>query len=946
MATLTRSKAPTGTRRRPGSGRDAGSRPSRWRASWRVALRMATRDARRYRGRSLLVLSMVAIPVALLVGSLTFVTSSTVTGVERLPTSLGRAAALLQGPAGEVVSQTADPEEGWATSGDDQPPKAVPVPGLDDSASLASSANVAAVQRLTGGKVVPVGSQQVRRVLSDGRTRAVQVTTYDTRVDLASKAVLVSGRWPTADAEIVATPYGLSRGMPRRGATTLRFGDQSRAVRVVGVANVFNDWGGQPDAVSSRPVVDAPVDWEYLLLRDDGMPYSEVKMLNRYGFRVTSAAALRHPPGKAELPPAMVEMSDYQARDLRTLLVAGGILLLVVTTLLVAPAFAVSASRQRRTLALAASNGAETRQLRRKVLAQALVLGALSAVTSALLAVAAVRVVMWALVQRRPWTTFRYFEVPWWAVAAVAAMAVLSALVAAAIPARRLGRLDIVGVMRGQNVSPRLNRLLPMAGLVLAGAGGIVLVRAVAAQQRTVTIAAASFALVLGALLLVPLILVVAGRLSRPLPFAARMASRDAARHRTRSVPTVAAIMAGTIALTTFSIGLASDTEQQRRDYRPQLLTGEGLVDLHGQLGGPAERGTPALDGAQQTVRRLAPGLLSSRLGELVAPSDPGTGNAASRFVTLLRDGCPVPRAVLDSKLDASGQPVCQLVSTNGARALAVLPAEEIARLAGLPAERAEAFTRGAVLVRSAALVSGGSVTVASGSVTFRPSDGSVQDLRTERRDLLPAVLGSLALRSGQFGAAVTPETAARYGWPVTVTSLLLHNPDGAVSRADEKALSEQLGDDASVYVERGFQRDDALVMRIMFAAFALLLVVVTLISTALALAEQQGDLGTLAAVGATRGTRRRLAAAQSATVALIGVGLGVAVGLAPGIAVSYPLTASSFDPETGRQLAPHPVTVVPWLPLALVMVAVPVVAAVLSASAVRRGPALTRRAD
>ena len=48
-------------------------------------------------------------------------------------------------------------------------------------------------------------------------------------------------------------------------------------------------------------------------------------------------------------------------------------MLFILTTLLVGPAFAVSAARQRRTLALAATNGAETRQLRRTVLAQALV---------------------------------------------------------------------------------------------------------------------------------------------------------------------------------------------------------------------------------------------------------------------------------------------------------------------------------------------------------------------------------------------------------------------------------------------------------------------------------------------------------------------------------------------------------------------------------------------
>ena len=61
--------------------------------------------------------------------------------------------------------------------------------------------------------------------------------------------------------------------------------------------------------------------------------------------------------------------------------------LLLETTLLVGPAFAVSAARQRRTLALAASNGATTAQLRRTVLAQALVLGVLAALVGAVVGV-------------------------------------------------------------------------------------------------------------------------------------------------------------------------------------------------------------------------------------------------------------------------------------------------------------------------------------------------------------------------------------------------------------------------------------------------------------------------------------------------------------------------------------------------------------------------------
>ena len=69
----------------------------------------------------------------------------------------------------------------------------------------------------------------------------------------------------------------------------------------------------------------------------------------------------------------------------------GAVMLLIITALLVGPAFAVSAARQRRTLALAASNGASTAVLRRTVLAQALVLGTASALLGVLLGVAAAR---------------------------------------------------------------------------------------------------------------------------------------------------------------------------------------------------------------------------------------------------------------------------------------------------------------------------------------------------------------------------------------------------------------------------------------------------------------------------------------------------------------------------------------------------------------------------
>lgn len=926
------------------------SRLARWRASWRVALRMAKRDAWRYKGRSLLVLCMVALPVGMLVGTLTFATSSSAAAVDRIPTTLGTAAAMLATPTAEAVHQLADPDRGWTSGSGETPPRATPIPGYDTDTSPGSAENVAALQKLTGGKVVPVGTVTMRRVIDDKRSRAVQVMSYDTSVDLGPKAELVSGRWPTGSNQVVATPFGISRGMPSSGTTELRANGVTRTVTVVGVANVFDSWS-QPDAVSEKPVVDeAEPSWQYLLMRDQGVPYSEVKQLNTYGLLVTSAETLRHPPSRAELPPEFQTADDYQAREVQSLVAVGGILLLVVTTLLVAPAFAVSASRQRRTLALAASNGAETRQLRRKVLAQALVLGVLSAVTSAALALVALRVLMAVLVQVRPWTTFRYFSVSWWGVGAVIAMAVISALVAALIPALRLKRLDIVGVMKGQSVSPGLNRVLPVVGGLLAAGGGSGLVWAVANKQSDYAVVGTALVLVLGSLLLVPAMLVAAGHLASRLPFAPRMATRDAARHRTRSVPTVAAVMAGAIALTTFSIAIVSDTEQQRRAYLPQHLPGEGQMYVAGEpdpVTGMPRNG--AVESAEATVRSLAPNVRTTRLGQVTSPYSPTSSSSEpSQFVAAVPPGCSLETTLTEdeSRSSGDGRARCQLLGTNARTSIAVLPAAEAARLLKLSPTDSKTLGAGGIAVADARLLDGGAVALTAGTTTADPNTGEVTKISPARTDKLPAVVAKLPVGQFEFGGVVTPETARKLGWPVSTRSLLLHDPDGPITEAAEKAVSEQAGDEGGVYVERGFQRDDKLFMQIMFGAFGLLLLIVTLISTALALAEQQGDMGTLAAVGATKGTRRRMAAAQSATVAFIGVCVGIAVGLPPGIAMTYPLTSRSWDPETGVERVVDPTTVIPWLPLALVAVAVPVVAALLSAAAIRKAPGLTRRAE
>lgn len=923
------------------------TRMSRWRASWRVALRMARRDMRRHKGRAVLVFLMVAIPVGLLAGAATLGATEQTDAADLVTARMGSGQALLQGPVDARVAQAPDPNRGGLDYGSDN--AATPVPGFQRDADPAT--NAAAVARLVGGTAVPVMDVEVRWVTGDRRVRVSALVTDPRSADLGDKARLTGGRWGSTAAEVVVTPAGRAKGLPASGSVTFSSGGTASTATVVGTAQALGEWGQPVDVVMpvlppSAAVTGSGASW--IIVDDQPVTWPDVQRLNTYGFTVSSRAVLQDPPPDNALAPELRQQQSFTQDTGRMIAVIGGVMLFIITTLLVGPAFAVSASRQRRTLALAATNGAETRQLRRTVLAQAVVLGVISAVGGTLLGVAGVRVGLWWWVRTHPSSSFASIglDIPWAAFAILVPCAVLSAVVAALLPSLRLGRLDVIGVMRGQSVSPRLNKVLPVVGLVVALLGGfVVLSSARVGSGGEVRIALGAIALVLGTLCVIPALLVLAGRLASWLPVAPRMATRDAARHRSRSTPTVAAILAGVTALTAFSIGLASDTKQQMATYQPQNLPGEGVVYT-----GDAETRLAV----EAALRDDAGGLVQTPFQVVRPPEDifaqgPGTAEQRVAFVSAVPAGCTAETSIISS---GDNQRCVRLGSQayDGNGQIGALPAAEIARRLGLTNAQRRAVEQGAVAVAVTGLADQPVLRFARGTFVMDQNAYTATKVEVGRTDELPvvrvdrrrAVPGALP---GQAGALVTPETAKRLGWVTQQESILLRDPNGAISRDTEKQLDERVGDGGGLQVERGFQRYDETVMRVMMAAAAFLVLVVTLISTALAMAEQQTDQGTFAAVGATRRTRRALAASQSMLVGFLGALLGIAVGLVPGIAVTYPLTSEqNWDPSTGTDTSAGPFLEIPWQPLLLVVVGVPLLAGLLSALAVRRAPAVTRR--
>jgi len=914
-----------------------------------VAIRIARRDARRYKWRSALIVVMVGLPVLLLTGGITLMATNDVSLAESVPQVMGSAQARIQ-IRGDGYRLVQSPDSQSASSGDDghgTGAAALAVPGFTRESGWTTSK----VRKLTGGRVIQMFNSTMRVTLGDRRPR-MQVLGIDARDPLARGMTdLVSGRWASSNSEIVVTEAGIANGLLREGTLTSTGPDgKPRQLTVVGVATGQTEFGQLPFLIALPDLVAGGTDQgppAFLLQRSDPVTWSDVRRMNTYGLLVQSRAVFLNPPPATELDPQIAQTLGSSDRQLDLVLLLAAVGLFIETTLLAGPAFAVSAARQRRSLALAASNGAEARQLRRYVLGQAVVLGVVSA------AVAVVAGVLLTLAGLTWWQAGHAdfatgpFEVSWPRVVGVFICAVVASVVAALLPAKGMARLDIVSVLAGRSGDGRVRRGLPAIGVVVMVISGIAIFWGVASGGeggiglREYLVVGGSVGLVLGCLMVIPALLALVGRLGTHLALPLRLAARDTARQRGRSTPAVAAIMAAVAVLTTLSIAEASFDRQRLLEYQPTGPMGSGRIILNGE------------DANERTVRsvtdRFAPQLVVDPVGYVFeAPTVP----ADKGKVTWVN---PVPRGCTEAQVLAIRSP-----DTGVTRCESLISADSGVQVGGLSSLVArfplstsqQAVLRGGgALITDPKLLRDGKVTYVAGTAT-QDRSGVPTGARVTQRTSVPAVVVNPrvpvdASQGESAGAWVLSATATRLGWPVRITSLEVTSPTGTITPDEQSAVADRLGDEYMFSVERGYQNESRLILLILFSVAGLLVLIASLISTALSLAESQNDMATLAAVGATRRTRRGVAASQALVVAACGCLLGVAIGMVPGIASTWPLTVRPIsaggqtDVVTGHTA---PLIVIPWLPLLGLVLLVPLLAAGLAWIAVRRHPQMTRR--
>ena len=915
------------------------------------SLRLARRDVRRSPGRSLLIVAMVALPVSGAAAIDVVLRTADVRGAERIELELGRTAdaRVVAQTAGNLIVQRPDEASGV--------PPAV-VTGAGETAT--ETEQLPPTDPLP---LLPPGSRSIPDARAEVQVRTAKGLTRAAFRELDYADPLADGIYAQVDGRAPRTTGEVAVSVALLDVLGLQVGDDLEvvrprtALRIVGTVRPNSDRFGTdlavalPGALLPAVAQDTRAGAGYVeqlgLLVDTPAPvtWSQVLALNQRGVAVFSRAVLTDPPPRAEVPlyatPGYEEGSRFGLAELVAAVLVVGLAIAEVS-LLAGAAFAVGIRRQSRALGLYAATGAHRRQVRAVVLAQGVVLGGLGGLVGVGLGVLAgiggVHVLSSRFDRFLLAPDLRPLEL-----VGLTLVGVLTGLLASVLPARTAARQDVVVALTGRRGVVRTRRRYPVVGLVTAalgaalalggGAYALTLPSDGAATSRQSLVAGmilvGAVLTQLGLIVATPALIGGAARLGRFLPLAPRLALRDAARHRGRSAPAVAAVLgavAGSVALTLF---VASKSDSDERAYTPVMALGQARLAANDTFTG-IRRDTGPLVAA---VRRIAPpadvfdvrgfengaGCTSAcRYVAVVAP--PETRCPAE---VLGADGSEVTQEQYDL---ASRDPRCQSSSFNASfnGGPVVGTYEDFVRLTGLesaPARRS--LESGGMLVfeEGKAVDGRGFVEVTTVDSTTRPRLVEVPAVVVTRGpgDVLPS-------------SWLSPEAAQAVGVPVVVGSTVLQYavpPTDDQEEAVSAALAD-LGERNLFRVERGYRDAYGAGLLALLVASALVTLGASGVATGLAQADARADHATLAAVGADPRVRRRLTAFQAAVVAGLGALLGTVSGFVPTVAFLYADAELRF--------------VAPWQNLLVIAVVVPAVAAVAAGLLTRSRLPLARR--
>ncbi|GAA1649422.1 ABC transporter permease [Catellatospora bangladeshensis] len=868
----------------------------RWLRGWLPALRIARRDARRNRGRSLLVIAMLGLPALGLSFAATVYDMNELTPAEQLDRELGRYDARVQWVADGPLAQAPD---GNSYSYDGEPSK-----------------DTGTAEELL--RMLPAGSRltQVTEDFVEVYTASGVIGVTSRILDvadpqLAGMVTLLEGTAPRGDGEI-AVNARLARRMDLRPGSTLRLVQPDRTYQVTALVEFPDDLNDTVVLPSDETAAGYPV-----FLADTPAPllWADVQQLNTHGLVVRSRAVVLDPP---PTDPRFVYGTGPQVEELSLGVVLIGLIILEIV-LLAGPAFAVGARRRSRDLALVAATGGTPAHLRRIVLADGIVLGLAAAVGGIVLGVAAATalrpLIEEYLVDARS-GGWRFLPL---AQLGIVVLAVGTGLLAAMVPAFTAARQSVTTVLAGRRGVVRSRKRWITLGLAMAAAGAVIAIVGALGSQVNVILGGLVIG-ELGLVLLTPSLVGLISRTGRWLPLAPRIALRDTARNRGAAAPAISAVMAAVAGAVAIGAFIGSEAQNAYDNYDPQLPLG------HFAVGFPSEDGRrPDTAKVLAAIRETVPGADPHVFSHVACagPAEPGERDCGAYPVLPPAERCPAwvdPQPGVPTEPDEN-DPRCRGFSGSWAFYVAVDDGSGLSALSSAPpAELAKA---------RAVLEAGGIVVddpryVVDGKVAVALVDGPPVDDPYD----LPTVPVPAAVLAGDDMAAsfvVSPGLVRAHGLavrPGDVAASLDHVLTGSEAEQLTGRLRE-LSTQLSLTVERGPQFREEPIIWILGVIAALVALGAAGVATGLTAADSRPDLATLGAVGASPRVRRLLSLSQSGVISGLGALLGVLAGL--GTAAALVAAVNSSRGLAHQDQVPMTLTL-PWDTLAIVL-SVPLVA-------------------
>ncbi|CAN5745297.1 hypothetical protein BH23CHL7_BH23CHL7_04260 [soil metagenome] len=554
-----------------------------------------------------------------------------------------------------------------------------------------------------------------------------------------------------------------------------------------------------------------------------------------------------------------------------------GALGLAGTVLVGAAAFAVSIRRRQRELGMLAAAGASRRQLAGTVLAEGLVLAGL-AVAAGL--VAGIGLLMLASPWMDALTGHRNppLVLDLVAIGLACAIGLLAGVAAAAAPAWTAARLPAVAALSGRRPPTTSARRTLMIGLALVGlsvaltgTGAALLLVDRTNGGAPLLLAGAAILGVLGFGASSPWLVERLEWIGRRLPLAGRIALRDTARARSRTSPIITATLASLAVAIAISAMAASASVSFYRGWLPWGRADQLLLNGHyaarvgpevaEQMSAVASGIVPApgVDSSDGADRDLS--VFVTNGGD--APAiDPQLGCADCRFGFNLTVGTPNTLAALGVPAEA-----------------AVMPPDSVVLLTVSPFEARRAILAVREVVGQEPTPDGGLIDIKhfthTETITARAFDvgaaaGISTPYGTTYRFPTAFIAPETAARLGFRAADGNNGFLIRLDRPVTeadvafAATLLGNSPNTGVEASlpptDPNGLAGVIATLLSV----------------------LLALTITAIAVALGESEARADQRTLLAVGADPRLRRRIVAARAGVIALLAALLAVPAGLLP----------------------------------------------------------------